>query len=771
MEKIRVLWNNGIDTVYYDGETYTNEAPDLDLGEDQIVGPASERFSFADATLSDDDEKIGSIQFVSYGRGVFSIGGAFAAPDGWVDGKRVEHNDTEIGTIHVLDEGVIKVDFDGGLAIATAQSFIRALSYLSVTGGTAAEEHLISIEVSDLGGRTSEDAVTFVTLPANWRSLTEGDDNIVGTDADEFFVVQDRLIDAGDRIDGGAGVDTLYFLDWDDADLSGIASLKGIENVLGSEYSNFITLSASQFNGISSFDGGQDTLGDDTLAIRGGTADFKGKTVTRFEQINLVDGATAIFEKEQIGLAKLAYASGGTGASVVLRNETFSDTERTQLFRRGIDSITDASGTKVNKAAQVANLQGDKVKILNGATGFLDAGRNAVVTDEEYLNYLIIDQSVDDGKGTLSVDQSGIFKLKADTSSGGTYYRIIANGATEVGSYEASSKGSLDISLTEDATPALVQELIRSIAYTRAADSAAVWSNKVDFTLYDSGYRRSVFTVEVGSDGNSAPTSISLSGSSVQELAANGTVIGRVSALDPDAGDVITLSLTNNADGRFALVNGALTVLDGVKLDYEQNLSHAVTVRATDSKGLFIDRTFTINVTDLLVERTQGTPFNDVIKGGKGNDVLAGGLGDDILFGGLGKDKLTGNGGKDTFVFDTKPNVKVDAKLKVTLNANSNVDVITDFDSKQDSIYLDNAVFAMMGKKGTPVQSVKMKASFFKEIGIGKTLVQDRDDYIVYDRKAGKIYYDSNGAKDGGMFLIATVKPKTVIKADDFFVI
>ncbi|MCS6303151.1 MAG: cadherin domain-containing protein, partial [Nitrospira sp.] len=99
---------------------------------------------------------------------------------------------------------------------------------------------------------------------------------------------------------------------------------------------------------------------------------------------------------------------------------------------------------------------------------------------------------------------------------------------------------------------------------------------------------------------NDAPTDLSLSANTVAENAANGTVVGTVSAVDPDRGDTKSYSLTDTAGGRFAINSstGVLTVADGSLLNYEAVTSHNITVRVTDSGGLTYDKTFTITLTD-----------------------------------------------------------------------------------------------------------------------------------------------------------------------------
>ena len=81
----------------------------------------------------------------------------------------------------------------------------------------------------------------------------------------------------------------------------------------------------------------------------------------------------------------------------------------------------------------------------------------------------------------------------------------------------------------------------------------------------------------------------------------------------------------------------------------------------------------------------RGNDGNDRLTSNGGNDTLHGGVGNDTLWGGLGNDTLTGSG-RDIFVFSTK------------LNKKTNVDKIRDFKAKDDTIWLDNAVFKKLGK-------------------------------------------------------------------------
>lgn len=98
---------------------------------------------------------------------------------------------------------------------------------------------------------------------------------------------------------------------------------------------------------------------------------------------------------------------------------------------------------------------------------------------------------------------------------------------------------------------------------------------------------------------NAPPTGASLSGS-VNENAANGTTVGTVTGIDPDAGDTFSYALLDNAGGRFALTSaGVLSVANGSLLNYEAATSHAITVRVTDSFGQIKDQVLSVAVNNV----------------------------------------------------------------------------------------------------------------------------------------------------------------------------
>ncbi len=141
-----------------------------------------------------------------------------------------------------------------------------------------------------------------------------------------------------------------------------------------------------------------------------------------------------------------------------------------------------------------------------------------------------------------------------------------------------------------------------------------------------------------------------------------------------------------------------------------------------------------------LSNKIIGNDGKSTIKGLAGNDTIDGGYGNDVLYGGQGK---------DAFVFSTG------------FDKGSNVDTIKDFNVKDDTIHLDNAIFKSLPKNG------KLSKSFFK---IGPK-AKDADDYIIYDNKKGILYYDADGSGAGAAIKIATLGKKLKMTAADFLVI
>lgn len=154
-------------------------------------------------------------------------------------------------------------------------------------------------------------------------------------------------------------------------------------------------------------------------------------------------------------------------------------------------------------------------------------------------------------------------------------------------------------------------------------------------------------------------------------------------------------------------------------------------------------------------DRLDGGDGNDRLRGGDGADALYGLAGNDTLYGGAGKDALYGGIGKDVFVFDTRPNKR------------TNLDKIADFVVKDDTIWLDNAAFSSKIGKGTESSPRKLSKAFFK---VG-TKAADSNDYVIYNKSKGVLYFDSDGSGSKAMVEIATIKKNLAMTNADVWII
>jgi len=165
---------------------------------------------------------------------------------------------------------------------------------------------------------------------------------------------------------------------------------------------------------------------------------------------------------------------------------------------------------------------------------------------------------------------------------------------------------------------------------------------------------------------NDAPTDIALAGTTVDEFSAYETLVGTLSATDPDDAAGFTYTLLDDAGGRFGLcgVNfDEIEVINGLLLDFEQNATHDITVEVMDAGGQTFQKTITISIGDVNPETVTGDGTANEFHGGAlgdslgglgGNDRLVGNGGNDTLNGGLGDDTMIGGDGDDAYyVADT----------------------------------------------------------------------------------------------------------------------
>ncbi|WP_262030216.1 calcium-binding protein [Microvirga sp. Mcv34] len=159
-----------------------------------------------------------------------------------------------------------------------------------------------------------------------------------------------------------------------------------------------------------------------------------------------------------------------------------------------------------------------------------------------------------------------------------------------------------------------------------------------------------------------------------------------------------------------------------------------------------------------LDNQMTGNKGRNVLEGKSGKDKLNGGNGDDKLDGSIDNDILVGGSGKDAFKFTTKLGT---SKTDRTFN----FDTISDFSVKDDSIWLDNAIFKKLGS-GSLKKPKQLDKSFFVT-----DKAKEKNDYLAYNKKTGVLSYDADGSGKGQAIEFAQLKKGLSLTYKDFFVI
>lgn len=211
--------------------------------------------------------------------------------------------------------------------------------------------------------------------------------------------------------------------------------------------------------------------------------------------------------------------------------------------------------------------------------------------------------------------------LKDDTGNPTTTLIVMETGDTtlEVSTYDFSgenkdqfgiSVGAPPFSIPDESPPHLVT--IYCVPNPEIAQYATLTLTTNDPTQTVVGYPL------ICEKTNQPPLDILLSNDSLAEDSLPGKQVGTLTTLDPDGNDVYTYTLLDDAGGYFVLTgknNNTLRLAQNAQLNRPQNSSYTLTVRSTDAGGLFMDKQFTIQITEAATFRGEIYTQDDELLG------------------------------------------------------------------------------------------------------------------------------------------------------------
>jgi Ca2+-binding RTX toxin-like protein len=154
------------------------------------------------------------------------------------------------------------------------------------------------------------------------------------------------------------------------------------------------------------------------------------------------------------------------------------------------------------------------------------------------------------------------------------------------------------------------------------------------------------------------------------------------------------------------------------------------------------------NEVEILSSNNYGATDAISLTGNASAQVVTGNAGANTLNGGAGADTLHGLGGADNFAF-------------TTALGGGNVDAIADFSVADDTIQLDDAIFAAIGPMGA------LNPNAFAT----GAAAADGDDRVIYNSATGQLFYDADGNGMGAALQFATLASGLALTANDFQVI
>lgn len=307
------------------------------------------------------------------------------------------------------------------------------------------------------------------------------------------------------------------------------------------------------------------------------------------------DGITPSYNAST-GVLLLSGASSIANYQTVLRGVTYNNTSANpDLTTRTLTVTgwdTGGLGGSANVKISIALVNNPPSIDLNGPA----AGVNRTATYYKGGGAVIIAPEADITDDDTQLTSMTVV-LTARPNGSSEILNAVGGGGVSV-SYSYSS-GVLKLS--GKANLATYLTALRSATYDNTAAAPDMTTRTLTVTGWDLGGKSGIASAKIKmSLPNRAPTGINPATMSIAENTAVGTIVGTMSAVDPDLPDdthTFAFALPFANGGKFSVAGNAIKVASSINFETTQTIT--VTVKATDKGGLSFTRNIAVSVTNV----------------------------------------------------------------------------------------------------------------------------------------------------------------------------
>jgi LPXTG-site transpeptidase (sortase) family protein len=558
-----------------------------------------------------------------------TVAGTFIVNGGTIDNT----SGAAITTLNYLQTWGGNFTFTGtnNLNLGTGAVTLSANRTVTITANTLTIGGTVSPNTVDLT-KTGAGTLSFGSNAVNLRNLTISAGTLVSTSGTMNL--------AGNFTNNGTFTHNNGTVNFNGAAAQSISGATTFNN-LTLNNANGLTINAAEtINGVLTFSNGRINTGANILIIEtsgsiSGAA--SGRHINGFLQKNFPVGAgqnfsfpvgnAAVYAPIDIANLDVA-ASGGIIASTTAA-------EHPNIATSGIDAARDVNRYWTLSPAGAISLNSYDA-IFNFVAGDVDGGANT-------NNFVVKRYS-----GSWSTPTTGVKTATSTQATGITALGSFADGelsnfpptdislsATAIDENQPSASTVGTLGTTDpDVGDTFTYSLVNGGAACPGTDNAAFSISGTSLqtaAVFDYEAQNSYvicvrstdsvnntfdkqFTISVN-NVNEDPTDIALSNNTIDENQPANTVVGTLSATDPDAGATFTFSLSCAAAGADdASFNISSTDLrSSASFDFETQSVFNICIRVTDQGGLFYDENFVINANDLNEDPTDIALSNNTI--------------------------------------------------------------------------------------------------------------------------------------------------------------